>query len=177
MTGISEYAFVAGPPGVGKSRWLARLGDVPRVSSDQIRWRLFELRGVDRDEGAGILEDGGRAVDYERWLCQFDEEILALSRELRKEGWLVELGGSLGLRLSPSEPAVCLLPTSPEELVRNLRKRDSGDRIAGIWMMRGGRQLILRWCDEFAQRTWTHGIIRSQAPRDRLPVRDESMMA
>lgn len=176
MTRTPGQPFVVGPPGVGKSRWLASSGNVPTVSSDYIRCRLFDMRGVDLNEGAGILEAGGRAQDHERWLGQFDDDVLALSRELRMEGWRVELGGPLGLHLGPSEPAVCLLPKSPEVLLQVLRKRSRGDRAAELWMMRGGQQLIRQWCDEFGQRSWTHGVIRDPLRSGDLPVQGESMV-
>lgn len=169
MKPAGQAPFLVGPPGAGKSRWLAAVRHAPTVSSDEVRERLFAVRGICRAEGDSLLEAGGSAADYERWHGRFDRDVLDVCRELRAEGWVVELGGPVGLRLEAGEPALCILPPSDCTLLARLRQRSSGDRIAQLWLARGGCDLVRQWWTAYRARSWTHGT-RSDMQTPWAPV-------
>jgi hypothetical protein len=158
MTGLTTLPFVIGPPGSGKSRFLNGIDFAPTISSDEIRSRLFALRDISHDAGAAILRSGGSVAEYEEWRGYLDSDVLSICRDLRADGWVVELGGPLGLHLQADDPALCVMPTSRQTMLARLRERSESDHIALLWLAAGGNELAAAWHDAFARRSWSHGV-------------------
>jgi predicted kinase len=154
--------YVVGPPGAGKStlvEFLEHSIGIPNADSDWIRKLIFERRRTRQNEGDALLDGTPDcAFAFQRWQACHDDAVLKTVHSLVGSGYVVELGGELGLHLSARQrrAAICLLP--PVEVIRDrVEARAAHDIYAARWLSCGGRELVEVWFSEFDRLDYGHG--------------------